>query len=377
MAQNPQLEAAILEQPNDAARYAVYGDWLQAQGDPRGELVSVQAALASTKDTKRFLELKQTEKRLLAALTADLGDANQVTLSWRYGFVNKLELRLDVPDVIGVVGTLLKHPAMRFIQGVRVALPGLDQPPNVVAPRGFDQTPVVEALIATPPPLLNRLELVGGTAKNLATFRATFPKLEHFVLEGIEATVLDASVLLGWPELRTLELSRLATTDALCDALRAAPWKKLRRLVLTPTSTRERATLVDDVAAVLALPELRHIGLSAYIDGAVAAVAKRPNLSALQDLELFDFITNERIEPLLARREAIRSLKLVIHQGELAQEVEKQLRKAVKGLALGDVEVFSQEEAGIHVMDAEEAKDYREREERLANRTDYNRDDWN
>lgn len=365
MAQNPQLEAAILEQPNDAARYAVYGDWLQAQGDPRGELVSVQAALASTKDTKRFLELKQTEQRLLEGVTAELGDVRQVTFGWRYGFVNKVELRLDVPQVTGAVTSLLKHPALRFVQGVRSLLPGLDQ------------TPVVEALIESPPPLLNRLELIMGGAKNLATFRATFPRLEHFVIEGLETMALDAKVLLGWPELRTLELSGLPLTDALAEVLRAAPWKKLRRVVLTPTSTRERATLVDDVAAVLALPELRHIGLSAYIDGAVAAVAKRPNLSALQDLELFDFITNERIEPLLARKDSIRQLKLVIHQGELAQDVEKQLRKAVKGLALGDVEVFSNEEAGIHVMDAEEAKDYREREERLASRTDYNRDDWN
>ena len=59
MTRNAQLETAIIARPGDPARYAVYGDWLQAQGDPRGELVSVQAALASTKDTKRFLELKE------------------------------------------------------------------------------------------------------------------------------------------------------------------------------------------------------------------------------------------------------------------------------------------------------------------------------
>ncbi len=52
MAQHPELEAAILPNPNDAARSSVYGDWLQAQGDPRGDLVCVQATLASLRDPK-------------------------------------------------------------------------------------------------------------------------------------------------------------------------------------------------------------------------------------------------------------------------------------------------------------------------------------
>lgn len=366
MARNPSLEEAILEEPNELARYAVYGDWLLAQGDTRGELVAVQAALASTKDTKRFLELKQTEQRLLASVTASLVPAGaQLTCGWRYGFVNKLEVRHEGPDVGGVLDTLLKHPALRFLQGVRCALPGVDQ------------TPVLEALMAAPPPLLNRLALVNGTARNLSPFRAAFPKLEHFVVEGVESALPDPSVLLGWPALRTLELSGLATTDALCDALRAAPWTRLRRVVLNPSSTRERELRIDDVEEVLALPELRHIGLSANLEGAVAAVARRRNLLALQALELFDFITDVRIEPLLARKEALRSLELVIHQGELSRGVIKQLRESVKGLALGDVEVFSGEEAGVLTMDPEEAKAHREREARQASLADYNRDDWN
>src|SRR5262245_57286291 len=38
-ARNPELEALIEEDPNDLSRYLIYGDWLQQQGDPRGELV--------------------------------------------------------------------------------------------------------------------------------------------------------------------------------------------------------------------------------------------------------------------------------------------------------------------------------------------------
>jgi uncharacterized protein (TIGR02996 family) len=38
------IEAAIDDDPDDARAYAVYGDWLQEQGDPRGELIALQQA---------------------------------------------------------------------------------------------------------------------------------------------------------------------------------------------------------------------------------------------------------------------------------------------------------------------------------------------
>ena len=37
-----ELEAAILENPDDDAPYLVYADWLMASGDPRGELIVMQ-----------------------------------------------------------------------------------------------------------------------------------------------------------------------------------------------------------------------------------------------------------------------------------------------------------------------------------------------
>src|SRR5678816_2753004 len=43
-ARNPALEAAIVANPSDRDAYAVFGDWLQEQGDPRGELISLQLA---------------------------------------------------------------------------------------------------------------------------------------------------------------------------------------------------------------------------------------------------------------------------------------------------------------------------------------------
>ena len=43
-ARNPDLEKAIAADPFDRQAYAVFGDWLQEQGDPRGELIALQLA---------------------------------------------------------------------------------------------------------------------------------------------------------------------------------------------------------------------------------------------------------------------------------------------------------------------------------------------
>jgi uncharacterized protein (TIGR02996 family) len=361
MADQLQLEKAILARPNDPSVYAVYGDWLQAQGDPRGELVSVQAALASTRDTKRFMELKQTESRLLAKVTEQLAtNGKAVNLTWRFGFVHQLELL----DESLSLKSLLQHPALRFVQGIRLAVP-VD-----------DQSAILEELIASAPPLLNRLELHRGAFHNLRAFQKAFPALEHLVIDRIAIEGFDPSVLLAWTELRTLELTTI-TSEALATTLQTAPWKKLRRVFLRVHGTAQHAVLIDHLAPVLALPELKHIGVTMFVDGVMRTISARPNLSTLQELTLFDFCTDARLAPLLQRKEALRGLKLVIHDGEISQETERNLRKAVKGLALGAVTVYAQDEAGVHEMDDDEARNWRERQEKLEKQSDYNHDDWN
>ena len=362
MADQLQLEKTILERPNDPAAYAVYGDWLQAQGDPRGELVSVQAALASTRDTKRFMELKQTETRLLAKVTEQFGTAGKaVNLAWRYGFVHQLELL----DETLSLKNLLEHPALRFVQGVRLAT------------GAADHSAALEQLIAARPPLLNRFELTRSGATNLRAFHKAFPALEHFVVERVAANTFDSTVMLEWVELRTLELVAVPSNEALSATLHAAPWQKLRRLVLHPYATAQHEVLIDHLGPVLALPELKHLAVIMGIEGVMRAIASRPNLSALQELTLFDYSTDERLAPLLKRSEVLRGLKLVIHDGEISKGMEKRLRKAVKGLALGTVTVYENEEAGMHEMDEDEARSWRERQDKLEKQSDYNHDDWN
>lgn len=56
-ARNPELERALIADPTDRQAFAVLGDWLQEQGDPRGELISLQLG-NKDKQAKALIEKK-------------------------------------------------------------------------------------------------------------------------------------------------------------------------------------------------------------------------------------------------------------------------------------------------------------------------------
>ncbi|HEY7422685.1 MAG TPA: WGR domain-containing protein [Gemmataceae bacterium] len=70
------LEAAILDNPEDIAAHMAYADYLQEQGDPRGEFIQVQLALEDeSKSPEERKKLKQREKALLKKHQAEwVGD---------------------------------------------------------------------------------------------------------------------------------------------------------------------------------------------------------------------------------------------------------------------------------------------------------------
>ncbi|QJW96558.1 TIGR02996 domain-containing protein [Frigoriglobus tundricola] len=58
------FERAIIENPDDRASYSAYADWLQEQGDPRGEFIAVQLALedeSRPKDARDALKAREAE----------------------------------------------------------------------------------------------------------------------------------------------------------------------------------------------------------------------------------------------------------------------------------------------------------------------------
>src|SRR3954468_18483091 len=62
------LESALVENPDDLASHAAYADYLQEQGDPRGEFIQAQLALEDEKLPRaQRARFERRERALLLA----------------------------------------------------------------------------------------------------------------------------------------------------------------------------------------------------------------------------------------------------------------------------------------------------------------------
>jgi uncharacterized protein (TIGR02996 family) len=100
---------AELEDPDDEPQLLAHAKWLTQQGDPRGELIVVQHALASSPEDTSLREL---EARLLAdKRVAPFAQSTGRSIVWNNGFVDAAHLG----ETSGLV-RLLPHPAARFLR---------------------------------------------------------------------------------------------------------------------------------------------------------------------------------------------------------------------------------------------------------------------
>jgi uncharacterized protein (TIGR02996 family) len=98
---NAEIEAAILATPDDPSAYQVYADWLQSQGDPRGELIMLQHAMRAHNDIEEFARFRKHEEVMRNEHAAAwLGESiasslHRTYFEWRLGFVDAA--RIDAP----------------------------------------------------------------------------------------------------------------------------------------------------------------------------------------------------------------------------------------------------------------------------------------
>ncbi|EDM78539.1 WGR domain protein [Plesiocystis pacifica SIR-1] len=133
---NPALEAAIFDDPGNEEAWQVYADWLQQEGDPHGELISLEQQSRSAKGK---------DKAALDARIAEITEAHQkewlggaakilkhkkigdtASLEWQYGYVigasvgcgSDHEYAGPTPDKI--LRALVKAPATRFLRNLSI-----------------------------------------------------------------------------------------------------------------------------------------------------------------------------------------------------------------------------------------------------------------
>lgn len=136
---DPDLEAAIEQNPDDDASYLVYGDWLQARDDPRGEWIALSAAALQAPDDDKLAQRADRHfKQHASTLIGELGKTKGVTLGWHLGFVR--DARFAIGDAakpgkgdLDMLRALLAHPSGRFVQTITIARPHGFTPADVVA----------------------------------------------------------------------------------------------------------------------------------------------------------------------------------------------------------------------------------------------------
>jgi uncharacterized protein (TIGR02996 family) len=255
---NPALEQLIAARPDDDTGYVVYGDWLQEQGDPRGELIALQQRLHATPDD---VVLRDAEAELLnrqrdAILGPLAASSDGWAIDWRLGFIRGAWLH-GAPSMTGehrledVLAALVGHASAAFLRELTIGELAYGRHTH------GDPQAVVDALLALPLPATLRSlflfdDLASELTASLANIATRLPMLDKLVVSG-------ASVVVG---------------DRLPAALRALSLRN------------ERQALLANLAVAVAVPTLEALAVwCGPITGGELAVVLRA-MPPLRELRL-------------------------------------------------------------------------------------------
>jgi uncharacterized protein (TIGR02996 family) len=282
---HPELELAIANDPESPASYSVFADWLQSQGDPRGNVmaIAIAAEARGDDDGKTFAkELKKNFHDLLGPLAAlaaperGAREGDPDVFAWRFGVIHGAYLHADRQKPIDLaLDQILRHASGRFL--VELTL--------VQNERIQD---AIDVLARRAPASLRGLRLWAVSNGNLAELWPALPRLRRLALSG-HALALGRLEL---AELERLELVDSQMPAASGRALLQAPFPVLEQLRLDFGSgyTTGDAS-IDDIFALLArrdLPALHQLALvrTRYIRELVIELAQSPLARQLEQLDL-------------------------------------------------------------------------------------------
>jgi uncharacterized protein (TIGR02996 family) len=353
-ARNPDIEATILSDPDSPSGYLVYADWLQAHGDPRGELIMLDYRLEKkTHDAPLLRARRRFEKthreRLLPERLYEMQrgtsryPGHACEFERRYGFLYRARLGRADSEVRYTVRelllALLHHPSAALLQELHIGAvvptgashpdAGIDDLAALHArDRGleYDYQPVVAALSRAAPASLRRLTLADpdryeseryvsrlGSVDGLFT---SLPALTDLHLCAYELEIAHIQA----PVLRCFQLSTPILRPEFLDAFDRATWPHLEELRLCGN---DHALDIGALARLLSgkpTPELSTLAITQTRDTGeiLHALMRSPLITRLRSLDLsYGDLSDNDVAAMGEHADAFRALRELSLDGNL------------------------------------------------------------
>ena len=280
-ARNHELEAAIMDAPDQLSGYLVYADWLQAQGDPRGELIMLDYRLEQKKHNARLIRdlgafrrkhgarlLPDNLRDTLRRQQPDTPRSNRCDIERQNGFVHSAFLGRgwysSEHTVRELLLALLFHPSAALLQDLTIRELG-QQSRN--ERQIFDYRPIVAALTQSAPPSLRRLHLADTDSLEVdlancllgevGELLSRLPRLQEAHLRGGDLT-LDG---IQSQSLQKLTLETPEPSPRLLQGLDGAIWPNLRELTIDCADQALDTMALPTLLSGRATPKLRALAL--------------------------------------------------------------------------------------------------------------------
>lgn len=298
----PDIEAAIIAAPGDPSPYLVAADWLQARGDPQGELIAVMHALEAQTDPGQFLARKRRRDELLAAHGRTwLGGLQLADAGWRWGFVQRASVAAS-SRLEAQLSTLVGSRAGRYVQRLEVVAPGAEL-------QKLDQALSVSRL-----PVLSALELTCARDTerkvSLSLLATSAPRLEHLALTNVSLAGDEMLEVLRTPPLATLRCVRVRH-PRLGALLVSSMTPSLRALELSDVELA-----VDELLSLASRARLSALWLEHDLaDDLAIALARSSLFKHLDVLVVGGPMTDRGLDALLLQWDRLSRLKKIVLYG--------------------------------------------------------------
>ncbi len=322
---NADLERAIVERPDDLEAYLVYADWLIEHADPRGELVTAQAATerGGADERRAAIGVFARHRDYFLGRLGDLLRAD--AFDWRRGFIHHARIA-NVFVVVSegervamalaeIASAVFRHPSARFL--VKLTIGDVEPlPPDRWPRRPRTVEPEVQSMLERiaidAPPTLRELVIEHALRCRLDLACAGLRNLTDLDVGGRFAiNTLDL------PNLHTLTIrpDRLGTMHL--HDLAGSRVPKLASLTIVhgdPNGASTAATLADFDTLLrrvdLPLAHLAIVGCP-FANNLLPLIADAPLLAQLGELQLTDGnLTDQGIRPLARMRGVFDHLEL-------------------------------------------------------------------